>query len=149
MTAGRGIDVLLTGAGGQLGREVARQAAAAGLAVHAAGRAGLDITDGAAVASTVARLGPRLVVNAAAYTAVDRAEDEPAAAFAANRDGPAHLARACARLGAPLVHVSTDYVFDGSKTAPTPRTTRSPRSGSTAPASWRGSRRCAAPSTGT
>lgn len=111
------VDILLTGAGGQLGREVARQAAAAGLAVHAAGRDELDVTNGAAVAHAVARLAPRLVVNAAAYTAVDRAETEPEAAHAVNRDGPAHLARACALAGAPLVHVSTDYVFDGSNGA--------------------------------
>jgi dTDP-4-dehydrorhamnose reductase len=88
-----------------------------GLAVHAAGRDELDVTDGAAVADTVARLAPRLVVNAAAYTAVDRGETEPAAAYAVNRDGPAHLARACALTGAPLVHVSTDYVFDGTNRA--------------------------------
>jgi dTDP-4-dehydrorhamnose reductase len=63
-------------------------------------------------------LRPDAVINAAAFTDVDRAETEAAAAFALNRDGPAALARACADLGAPLVHLSTDYVFDGAKPAP-------------------------------
>ena len=58
---------------------------------------------------------PDLVINAAAYTAVDKAESEPELAFAVNRDGPAALAEACQAIGAPLIHVSTDYVFDGSK----------------------------------
>jgi dTDP-4-dehydrorhamnose reductase len=61
---------------------------------------------------------PDLVINAAAYTAVDQAEQEPDAAFAINRDGPAALAEACAKIGAPLLHLSTDYVFDGMKAGP-------------------------------
>lgn len=108
-------DVLLTGANGQLGWEVARRAAARGLAVHAAGSAELDISDAQAVERVVHELRPRVVVNAAAFTAVDRAESNAEAAFRVNRDGPAYLAAACARHGAALIHVSTDYVFDGGK----------------------------------
>ena len=107
--------ILLTGANGQLGWEVARQG---GAAVQAATRAQLDVTDRRAVVDAVQRLRPGVVVNAAAYTAVDRAETAPAVAFAVNRDGPDHLAEACARIGAPLIHISTDYVFDGTKPAP-------------------------------
>lgn len=110
------VDVLLTGADGQLGWEIARRAG--DLAVHAANRAALDITDPAAVDRMVATVDPRLVINAAAFTAVDKAETEAEAAQAVNRDGPAHLAAACARRDIPLIHVSTDYVFDGTKTGP-------------------------------
>lgn len=109
-------DILLTGAGGQLGREVARQAAKVQLSLRALGRGDLDITDGLAVTRAIAGFAPSVVINAAAYTAVDRAESEPAEAFAVNRDGPKNLARACAGLGVPLIHGSTDYVFDGSRT---------------------------------
>jgi dTDP-4-dehydrorhamnose reductase len=78
----------------------------------------LDITDRAAVGDAVRALRSELVVNAAAYTAVDSAETEPETAFAVNRDGAAHLAEACARARIPLIHISTDAVFDGAKTAP-------------------------------
>jgi len=108
-------DVLLTGANGQLGWEVAHRAAAAGLSCHAVDRGALDITDADAVTRMIAVLRPAVVINAAAYTAVDRAESDEAAAFAVNRDGPAYLAEACAAGGVTLVHVSTDYVFDGAK----------------------------------
>jgi dTDP-4-dehydrorhamnose reductase len=107
--------LLVTGAGGQVGREVLCQARAAGHEVVAADRRMLDITDGEAVRGALARHAPHLVVNAAAYTAVDHAESEPEAAFAINRDGAARLAAACAGAGVPLVHFSTDYVFDGTK----------------------------------
>lgn len=110
--------VLLTGGDGQLGWEVARRAAAAGVLCRAAGRADLDITDRDAVRRMVGETDWSAVINAAAYTAVDRAETDAAAAYAVNRDGPAHLAGACAEAGVPLLHVSTDYVFDGSKAAP-------------------------------
>ena len=107
--------ILLTGADGQLGWEVARQG---GAAVHATTRTALDVTNRRAVADAIGRIRPGVVVNTAAYTSVDRAEAEPQAAFAVNRDGPAHLAEACARADTPLIHISTDYVFDGSKAAP-------------------------------
>lgn len=109
------VDLLLTGAGGQLGWEIARQCGTEVLSCQALDRRGLDITDAAAVARTVADLRPAAVVNAAAYTGVDRAEGERAAAFAVNRNGAAHLAEACAAVGSALIHISTDYVFDGTK----------------------------------
>ena len=107
--------ILLTGANGQLGRELQPRAVRRGFTTAATDLPALDITDGAAVAAALAAHHPDVVVNAAAYTAVDRAESDSAAAFAVNRDGPAVLARACAERELPLVHVSTDYVFDGEK----------------------------------
>ncbi|MBJ6982582.1 dTDP-4-dehydrorhamnose reductase [Luteimonas sp. MC1572] len=77
-----------------------------------------DLDDPASLPPLVARLAPDVVVNAAAYTAVDRAEQEPAIAFRANAEAPGALAEACARSGALLVHYSTDYVFDGTATQP-------------------------------
>ncbi|MFC6013841.1 dTDP-4-dehydrorhamnose reductase [Nocardia lasii] len=104
--------VLVTGAGGQLGQQLLRLAPTA----RAVSRAELDITDRAAVE---AALTPETVVlNCAAYTAVDAAETEVEAAFAANATGPAVLAAACAAVGARLIHVSTDYVFPGNARLP-------------------------------
>ena len=108
--------ILLTGAGGQVGSEVVRRVS--GHELLALDRDGLDITDAGAVQQVLADSGAEVVVNAAAYTAVDRAEQESDLAFAVNRDGPAYLAAACADLGLPLIQLSTDYVFDGSKTEP-------------------------------
>ena len=108
-------DILLTGKDGQVGWEVKRQAPIAGLSVAAMGRQSLDIADRAAVIHAVRTARPRLVVNAAAYTAVDQAEQEVTTAYAVNRDGPGHLAEACSTAGIPLIHISTDYVFDGRK----------------------------------
>ena len=110
--------VLLVGSGGQLGRALRAAEWPPGSALIALDRHALDITEPDAPAREIARWRPDVVVNAAAYTAVDRAESEPAAAFAANRDGPAHLAAACAAEGAALVHLSTDYVFDGESDRP-------------------------------
>jgi dTDP-4-dehydrorhamnose reductase len=107
------IQVVIAGGGGQLGRELARARWPASFTLRALSRAELDIAEPSAVASAVA--SAELVINAAAYTAVDKAESETAAALRVNRDGPALLARACAERGAPLLHVSTDYVFDGTK----------------------------------
>lgn len=112
------MNILVTGANGQVGRELVRCGAEAGIDVVALARADLDITDREAVRRTVEQAAPDAVVNAAAYTAVDRAESEPEAAFAVNRDGAAHCAAACADAGIPLVHISTDYVFDGTKGEP-------------------------------
>lgn len=106
--------VLVVGAG-QLGTELMRRRWPEGWAPVQRTREHLDITDGAAVLAELRELRPALVVNAAAYTAVDQAESEADLAYAVNRDGPAHLAAACADVGAALVHVSTDYVFDGRK----------------------------------
>lgn len=104
--------VLVTGARGQLGQEVLARGGASTVGL---GRSELDIADRAAVERAFAAVRPELVVNTAAYTAVDQAESEPDLAFAINADGPRHLARACAAAGVPLIHVSTDYVFDGTK----------------------------------
>ena len=109
--------VLVTGANGQLGQELLARGAGVDTTVVGLGRAELDIADPAAVDRALSEAVPDLVVNAAAYTAVDQAESEPDRAFAINADGPRHLARACAAAGLPMIHVSTDYVFDGAKAA--------------------------------
>lgn len=108
----------IVGAKGQVGWELVRRAPMFGHEVLAWDVDELDITDAAAVDRTLATSGADAVINAAAYTAVDRAEQEPTLAFAVNHDGPVHLATACARLNIPLLHISTDYVFDGTKTNP-------------------------------
>ena len=108
--------VLLTGAGGMLGRDVAT--ALADLNLTATTKTVLDITNHDQVNEAV--LGHDIVVNAAAYTAVDKAEEEPERAFSINAEGPRLLARAAARHGATLIHLSTDYVFDGQATTPYP-----------------------------
>lgn len=105
---------LITGAAGMLGRDVTT--VLDGADVTALGRAELDVTDADAVDHAVR--GHDVVVNTAAWTDVDGAESAEEAATAVNGTGPAHLAAACARHGARLVHISTDYVFDGAATAP-------------------------------
>ncbi len=110
--------IVVTGAKGQVGWELVRRAPACGHEALAWDVDELDIGDAEAVAATLATSGAEIVINAAAYTAVDRAEQEPALAFAVNRDGPAHLAATCARLHIPLLHISTDYVYDGAKRVP-------------------------------
>lgn len=111
--------ILVFGANGQVGFELMRAAWAPGLTPVGLTRADGDVTDVQAVAAAMATHRPALVVNASAYTAVDKAESEAERAYSVNRDGPAHLARVCAAAGVPLIHLSTDYVFDGtSKTEP-------------------------------
>ncbi|HEX8298936.1 MAG TPA: dTDP-4-dehydrorhamnose reductase [Rubricoccaceae bacterium] len=110
--------LLVTGADGQVGRELLALAPARGHDAVGTDVASLDITDAAAVRAAIAAARPDAVVNAAAYTAVDRAETDTHGAHAVNADGAGHLAEACAEAGIPLVHVSTDYVFDGTKGAP-------------------------------
>lgn len=110
--------ILVTGGSGQVGAAVVRIAAARGMVCHAPGRAELDLADTAGLRAAVAGGKWRAVINCAAYTAVDAAEDDEAAAFALNAEAPAALAEACGRRAIPLVHVSTDYVFDGSKGGP-------------------------------
>lgn len=107
--------ILLTGSNGQVGWELSNRGGQKGFELLALNRFDLDITDPESVRKKVNRAGASLVVNAAGYTAVDQAESEPKLAFAANRDGPAYLASACGKAGIPLVHISTDYVFDGQK----------------------------------
>lgn len=109
--------VLVTGAAGQVGSELSRLGTEA-FQPMGLSRDDLDITDAAAVARTVEQLQPGAVVNCAAYTAVDRAESDTETAHAVNVEAVAHLAAACASIGAALVHVSTDYVFDGKSSAP-------------------------------
>lgn len=109
--------VLITGAHGQVGRELLRLATE-GFEVVGMGSAELDIVDAGAVATALERLQPQLIVNAAAYTAVDKAESEPERAWAVNRDGVLHLAIAAEKLGIPVLHISTDYVFAGDACQP-------------------------------
>jgi dTDP-4-dehydrorhamnose reductase len=110
--------LLVTGAGGQVGQELARLCTKAKGDAVLLTRQDLDITNADAVAAKIEARQPSMVVNAAAYTAVDRAEEEVEQANAVNRDAPGHLARACAQAGIPLIHISTDYVFDGTKDGP-------------------------------
>jgi dTDP-4-dehydrorhamnose reductase len=110
--------ILVFGGGGQLASELVEMAAADGTALTAVTWQQADITDPAQVARAIDDARPSLVVNAAAYTAVDKAESEPGLAMAVNADGPGVVAAACAAAGVPLVHVSTDYVFDGEKAGP-------------------------------
>ena len=111
------LDILLTGGAGQIGTELIRRAPR-DWRIASPSSSELNVSDRARVAEAVASRPWALVVNAAAYTAVDRAEDEVSAAWAVNAMGPAHLAEATARAGAPLIQLSTDYVFDGKKAAP-------------------------------
>jgi dTDP-4-dehydrorhamnose reductase len=109
--------VLVTGARGQIGWELCRTLAPLG-EVLAPGRDELDLGDGDGLRRAVRAAAPDLIVNAAAYTAVDRAETEFEAAMAVNGVAPGILADEAKRLGASLIHFSTDYVFDGARTAP-------------------------------
>ncbi|MCP5159609.1 MAG: dTDP-4-dehydrorhamnose reductase [Gammaproteobacteria bacterium] len=109
------MQIIVTGAQGQVGWELTQRAPRLGHAVLAWDQTELDITDAAAVDRALSASGADVVINAAAYTAVDKAEQEAERAFAVNRDGPAHLAAACARMNIPLLHLSTDYVYDGVK----------------------------------
>lgn len=112
---------LVTGARGQLGTDLCRVLAEAGVGAErllAAGSGELDITSSAAVQAVFSDFQPQVVVNAAAYTAVDQAETDEDRAFAVNASGPALLAAAAARIGARLIQVSTDYVFAGDADQP-------------------------------
>ena len=110
-------NVIITGADGQLGHELQR-AAPETVSVVALPRSDLDITDAGAISDCLARYEPVALVNAAAYTAVDRAESEEALANAVNATAPGLLAEACRQRGVRLIHVSTDFVFDGSACQP-------------------------------
>jgi len=121
------VTILLLGANGQLGQELQRALAPLGAIVGTTRSGALpdgsacevaDFDQPASLAALLDRVQPTIVVNAAAYTAVDRAEDDRDAAFRANAQAPGVLARWCAQAGVPLVHYSTDYVFDGQGTRP-------------------------------
>src|SRR6185437_2214559 len=107
--------ILITGGTGQLALALKK---AASVPVRRVGRPGFDFDHPETIEAAFRAAAPSLVVNAAAYTAVDAAEDDSVAAYRANRDGPAELARLCAAACIPLIHISTDYVFDGRKGAP-------------------------------
>lgn len=107
--------IVVFGGTGQVGRELARAAAQRAVPLAALSHSNIDIADEAGVAATLARLQPALVINAAAYTKVDLAETNLEEARRGNETGPAVLAAACASAQLPLLHISTDYVFDGSK----------------------------------
>ena len=110
--------VFVTGAGGMTGAQLVSGARARGWGVAWASHADLDITDYAAVEDAISRENPDIVFNAAAYTAVDKAEEEVENAMSVNSSGAVNVARAAALSGAGIVHISTDYVFDGKAAAP-------------------------------
>jgi dTDP-4-dehydrorhamnose reductase len=109
--------VLITGCHGQVGSCLTKQLANnENIAVLALDREHLDITSQDAVNATVAEFEPSIIINAAAHTAVDKAEEEVDLSYAINRDGPKYLAQAAQSVGAAMLHISTDYVFEGNKT---------------------------------
>jgi dTDP-4-dehydrorhamnose reductase len=110
--------VLVIGGAGQVGIELCRLQWPDMIEINAPSSSVLDITNAESVAAYFASLRPKCVINCAAYTAVDKAEEDVASAFLVNALGAAHLAEAARRTSAPIVHVSTDYVFDGSGNRP-------------------------------
>lgn len=110
--------ILVVGAWGQLGSELLGQAAGNNVQAVGVDVDEIDITDADSAGRVIARIQPSVVVNAAAYTNVDKAESEPERAYAVNCDGPGNLAAICGNAGIPLVHISTDFVFDGRKSRP-------------------------------
>ncbi len=108
--------LLCIGKSGQVAQALAERSAQAGIDLLCLGRPELDLVQGEAVAAALDRVQPGLVINAAAYTNVDTAESQRAAAFALNSAAVGGLARLCAQRGTPLIHLSTDYVFDGTGT---------------------------------
>ena len=109
---------LLLGADGQLGRSLQDVLATAGLSYVAAGRSDVDITNITSIETAVKRIAPTVLVNMAAWTDVDGAESHPDEALLVNATGAENVARIAAKYGIPLVHISTDYVFDGTQTTP-------------------------------
>jgi len=112
------VKVLVFGAGGQVGREVSRAARPASFELLALDKAASDISNLSAVSKVIERHKPDLVINLAAHTAVDRAESEAETAWAVNCAGAANITEVCGETTTPLIHLSTDYVFDGCKPAP-------------------------------
>jgi dTDP-4-dehydrorhamnose reductase len=112
------MNILVTGAGGQVGRELAELCAADGDDMTAADHARLDVTDRDAVLRLCREVRPEAIVHAASWTAVDACESDPGRAHAVNAAGAGYVAEAAKEVGAHLVHISTDYVFDGTKPTP-------------------------------
>lgn len=110
--------LLVIGKNGQLGWEIMRQCEKGGMDVHGVDLPEFSITEKIQVHELIEKNAPSLVINASAYTLVDRAEEEESQAFAVNAKGPGYLADVCRKAGAPLIHISTDFVFDGRKTTP-------------------------------
>jgi len=110
--------VLVTGAAGQLGSDVVLAADSAGVEVVGFDRSGLDVADVESVSRALRSEAPDVVINTAAFTAVDRCESEREAAFEVNERGVRRVAEACDEVGAHLIHISTDYVFDGTLDRP-------------------------------
>ena len=110
--------VLVTGRQGQLARSLVERAAGTGMVVVALGRPNIDLADPASIEQAVRAVAPDAVINAAAFTEVDRAEDEPALAHRINGEAAGEVSAAAARAGAAVVQIFTDYVFDGSAKAP-------------------------------
>jgi len=110
------LDILIIGHDGQVARALRERLAQHRL--HAWGRADIDLTQATQVSDRIRQLRPDLIINAAAYTAVDQAENDQAQAFALNGEAPGLLAQVAAELDVPFIHYSTDYVFDGLKSAP-------------------------------
>jgi len=110
--------ILVTGAQGMLGTDLCEVVRAQGREVIPADVAEFDLTDPAATLAFVRECAPTVIINCAAYTAVDQAETDAATAFRVNRDGARNLAEAAARVSAALLHLSTDYIFDGGKEGP-------------------------------
>ncbi|MFA5957645.1 dTDP-4-dehydrorhamnose reductase [Hyphomicrobium sp.] len=117
MTIG-GDGIVIIGQSGQVSRSLEEVLMAAGHRVVKIGRPEVDLCDERSLSRAILAARPRIVVNAAAYTAVDRAEDDPETAHAVNAEGARAAAQAAAEAGAPIIHVSTDYVFDGKKKTP-------------------------------
>ena len=110
--------IFVAGASGQVARALVARNDEKGLSIQACGRPACDLTHKAAIAGALDGVAPDVVVNAAAYTSVDRAEEDEEAAFAVNAIGAGNLAAAMAARGLPIIHLSTDYVFDGTKNTP-------------------------------
>jgi dTDP-4-dehydrorhamnose reductase len=110
--------ILVTGANGQVGSELIRRGKQQNLTMLPAPHAELDISMAPAVETALDTYSPNIVINAAAYTAVDKAESKQERAYAINGKGAEYLARSCAKRNVPLLHISTDYIFDGNKDEP-------------------------------
>ena len=128
--------IAVTGKQGQVVSALIEVGPKLGVEVLPVGRPELELLSPKTVVPALANIRPDIIVNAAAYTAVDQAEKEPELAMAINASGAMAVADAARTLGVPLVHLSTDYVFDGSKSIPYIETDRSHRPMFTVPPSW-------------